>query len=1145
MAISASLLTTLIFALIVTAQAKPSVVTNRNSFLIDGVPRILRGGTIQWFRLPPETWEDRVIKFKGLGFNTVDAYVGWRNHEPVEGQFDWKTHDIVRFLDICKRHDLWVYLRPGPYITNEMDGGGVPQWVFTKTTKRVRDPVNSDGLLNLRTNDKDYLDAVRSYFAQLLAQVKPYLYTNGGPIILFAIENEFTWSETFFEVDKLAILPDGQPERPGDQNIDTKGYMTNLRNILIENGVDVPIATGPGDGKVSGMGDAEGIIPMPSVYRNIPGTYTIPFTAVSLLNDMHDPKNHEGSYLDMPSGITETLRDPYVLRASIFAGLDAVFQFNVIGLHQEGYQNAILMNSGDVANFDQAVDFVKKFTSLSRAETAFLKPPVGFFGNVLDYYATVSPSGLLREKYHQVRRFNLFVNDFEDVIGAVGDAKRSVTRLKVGWFGRGKPGYVNMDTNVTVLDTRIGTPDPDISGERANYWLQIAPRSAFIALYNDGATGKGIQLSSKAVQAFGFEFPKYTGFSVPVEVATSGEEKQNHLRYSMILPFNVTLPQGGITILYSTSEIMTSRPWGKPDSGRSLLVLYGTRGTEGEISFTPTASGPQSVITITATSPTVSTHPNGTVAYIHDANPHQFTVTLRTTENDVTRAFVTDVVVVDTYLAGKCWFPGAMTNSGITASRKRGTTAMICGPDFVNEDDPIVAATNFEESGATMRSLVAGSADVFSFVPEGMTEAVEASLASNPVRMMVSRYEADESSTPRSDSQQFAQIAGTSVELPKVGVNIDAFSLSGQSESQNSLAHFSEDGWESIGDMPVPLNHKGFATGLNWYRAEVMLSDDDLQNLGIGSNVTTSRFQKPKEPTLFVPFACDIVGIYVNGKYVTTLNPLGTEIDNVSSDESYKFTIPRDFIHSDTSKPQIITLRAEVWGHGSFLWFRGKLGRIPVPLVKNTFIPIPFARGSLPTLGFDSLKGIQGAATFCGKPLKGWYLKHAETDNQKVLEGGVSDGWNKTTVPLTMAKGEVKWVRMELDPEMFPDPDIWTTALNLRLKGKNVMGTDAGSLTNHGWLVEPGQNLYAARGASDPSFITKFKDEIPIHTTTLLQYQKNQLMMRFIDCGTFEKAGEVESIEFIFSANEDRFPRADGSGDVLYNSLRRVEVKVA
>jgi beta-galactosidase len=85
-------------------------------------------------------------------------------------------------------------LRIGPYITNEQDGGGIPQWVFPKTTKRARNPDVNDGKLNLRTNDKDYIDAVDRYFTALLKQVQSFLHTrNGGPIILVAVENEYTW----------------------------------------------------------------------------------------------------------------------------------------------------------------------------------------------------------------------------------------------------------------------------------------------------------------------------------------------------------------------------------------------------------------------------------------------------------------------------------------------------------------------------------------------------------------------------------------------------------------------------------------------------------------------------------------------------------------------------------------------------------------------------------------------------------------------------------------------------------------------------------------------------------------------------------------------------------------------------------------
>jgi hypothetical protein len=108
------------------SKTKFSVETNANSFLIDGTPRLLRGGTIQWFRLPPEVWEDRIKRFIGLGYNTgtykvfpyvfsyyfvswiVDMYVGWRNHEPEEGKFDWTTYDIKKFLNLCQKYKLFV-----------------------------------------------------------------------------------------------------------------------------------------------------------------------------------------------------------------------------------------------------------------------------------------------------------------------------------------------------------------------------------------------------------------------------------------------------------------------------------------------------------------------------------------------------------------------------------------------------------------------------------------------------------------------------------------------------------------------------------------------------------------------------------------------------------------------------------------------------------------------------------------------------------------------------------------------------------------------------------------------------------------------------------------------------------------------------
>lgn len=62
-------------------------------------------------------WEDRLLRAKALGLNTIQTYVPWNLHEPREGKlvFDGVA-DIIAFLRLCSKLDLLVMLRAGPYI---------------------------------------------------------------------------------------------------------------------------------------------------------------------------------------------------------------------------------------------------------------------------------------------------------------------------------------------------------------------------------------------------------------------------------------------------------------------------------------------------------------------------------------------------------------------------------------------------------------------------------------------------------------------------------------------------------------------------------------------------------------------------------------------------------------------------------------------------------------------------------------------------------------------------------------------------------------------------------------------------------------------------------------------------------------------
>ncbi|CAO2840197.1 unnamed protein product [Amaranthus hypochondriacus] len=150
-------------------------------FWKDGEPFHVIGGDLHYFRVLPEYWEDRLLRAKALGLNTIQTYVPWNLHEQRPGDlfFDGIAN-IVSFLRLCQKLDLLVMLRAGPYICAEWDLGGFPAWLLAKQPA-----------LKLRSSDPEYLKMVDEWWGILLPKVSPFLYGNGGPIIMVQIENEY------------------------------------------------------------------------------------------------------------------------------------------------------------------------------------------------------------------------------------------------------------------------------------------------------------------------------------------------------------------------------------------------------------------------------------------------------------------------------------------------------------------------------------------------------------------------------------------------------------------------------------------------------------------------------------------------------------------------------------------------------------------------------------------------------------------------------------------------------------------------------------------------------------------------------------------------------------------------------------------
>ncbi|XP_006654711.1 beta-galactosidase 8 isoform X2 [Oryza brachyantha] len=126
-------------------------------------------------------WKDRLLRAKALGLNTIQTYVPWNLHEPEPQSWEFKGFtDIESYIRLAHELDMLVMLRVGPYICGEWDLGGFPPWLLT-----------IEPAIELRSSDSTYLSLVDRWWGVLLPRVAPLLYSNGGPIIMVQIENEF------------------------------------------------------------------------------------------------------------------------------------------------------------------------------------------------------------------------------------------------------------------------------------------------------------------------------------------------------------------------------------------------------------------------------------------------------------------------------------------------------------------------------------------------------------------------------------------------------------------------------------------------------------------------------------------------------------------------------------------------------------------------------------------------------------------------------------------------------------------------------------------------------------------------------------------------------------------------------------------
>lgn len=194
------------------AQRKHTFAFSKTEFLLDDKPFQIISGEMHPARIPHQYWRHRIQMARAMGCNTIAAYVFWNYHEQEPGRFDFTTgnHNIAEFIRLVQEEGMWVLLRPGPYVCAEWEFGGLPPYLL-----RIPD-------IKVRCMDPRYMEAVERYVTELSAQVKPLLVSQGGPILMVQIENEY-----------------------GSFGND-KQYLRRLKELWEQHGIDVPFYTADG-----------------------------------------------------------------------------------------------------------------------------------------------------------------------------------------------------------------------------------------------------------------------------------------------------------------------------------------------------------------------------------------------------------------------------------------------------------------------------------------------------------------------------------------------------------------------------------------------------------------------------------------------------------------------------------------------------------------------------------------------------------------------------------------------------------------------------------------------------------------------------------------------------------------------------------
>jgi beta-galactosidase len=257
---------------------------------IDDRPQLLLAGEVHYFRLPQESWADRIRLARDAGLDTIASYIPWLWHQLPDGSIDLTgrtapERDLVAFVELVAGHGLRFFARPGPFVMAELKNEGLPYSVAARHPDAR--PVGWDGR-PAPTSDLDYLHS--GYLAEAerwLAEVLPLLADRqpdtGGPVIGVQLDNEVGMLAWVSNTPQLNAWPD-DADFSGPNTLELHqqlglwsrqrfaAYLDHLERIARDHDLTVPLVinvhgTGGGRGTTYPIGVSQ----LAQAYRGHPG----------------------------------------------------------------------------------------------------------------------------------------------------------------------------------------------------------------------------------------------------------------------------------------------------------------------------------------------------------------------------------------------------------------------------------------------------------------------------------------------------------------------------------------------------------------------------------------------------------------------------------------------------------------------------------------------------------------------------------------------------------------------------------------------------------------------------------------------------------------------------------------------------------